>query len=222
MQFTYAIGDLHGRLDVLDACLAKLGRREPGKIVFLGDYIDRGPDSRGVVERLMAGSQDHHEWVVLKGNHEEMAMQAHGGLFQMKWWTENGGDATLRSYGSERIDPAHLRWMDQLPLAHTDERRLYVHAGIKHRKRWESLDSKVLLWVRHQRDTEVHELNGLHVVHGHTPFEDGPVLLLSRTNLDTKVYKTGRAVIAVFDDLSGPPRELIEVRAKLPVRPAAS
>jgi len=89
---------------------------------------------------------------------------------------------------------------------------LYVHAGIKHRKRWESLDANVLLWVRHQRETEVHERNGLHVVHGHTPYEDGPVLLQSRTNLDTKVYKTGRAVIGVFDDLAGPPRELIEVR----------
>jgi serine/threonine protein phosphatase 1 len=212
VHFTYAIGDLHGRLDVLEACLAEIGQREPGTIVFLGDYIDRGSDSKGVVERLMAGPHDHHNWVMLKGNHEEMAVQAHGSHFHMDWWKNNGGDATLRSYNGERIDSEHLRWMDQLPLAHTDQRRLYVHAGTKHRKRWESLDPKILLWVRHARNAEVHERSGLHVVHGHTPYEDGPVLLLSRTNLDTKIYATGRAVIGVFDDLTGPPRELLEVR----------
>lgn len=232
MPFTYAIGDLHGRLDVLDACLDLLSKREAGRIVFLGDYVDRGPDSKGVIERLMAGSQDHHQWVILKGNHEEMASMAHARPENFfKWWFRNGGEQTLHSYGAELdtlapqtdqglfmaygrvMERDHLTWMDCLPLFYKDDRRLYVHAGIRKKQRWEDDGPEVLIWIRHQRGEETPELNGLHIVHGHTPYQDGPVLLQTRTNLDTTAWKTGRAAIGVFDDdIDGGPVNVLEVR----------
>jgi serine/threonine protein phosphatase 1 len=229
MSFTYAIGDLHGRLDILEDILTRLHEQEAGTIVFLGDYVDRGPDSKGVIERLMVGSQDQHKWIVLKGNHEEMAVTgSRTGLF--RWWYDNGGKQTLESYGARfdnngqqiangRVPDEHLDWMNELPLCHVDEHRLYVHAGIKKHVPWEGLNPEVLLWVRHQRTEETPESRGLHIVHGHTPYEDGPVLLKSRTNLDTLAWKTGRAVVAVFDDdVAGGPVKVAEVRLGYNVR----
>jgi serine/threonine protein phosphatase 1 len=222
MSFTYAIGDLHGRLDVLDFILARLHEREEaGTIVFLGDYVDRGPDSKAVVERLMAGSQDHHKWVVLKGNHEEMAVVGSTtSLFP--WWRDNGGQQTLESYGATfnenkqfiveaKMPNDVLDWMAELPIHYLDKHRLYVHAGIKRGESWQGLNPEVLLWIRHHRGTEVPEPSGLHVVHGHTPYTDGPELLQSRTNLDTFSWKTGRAVVAMFDDdVAGGPVKTFE------------
>lgn len=225
MSFTYAVGDLHGRLDVLDAILARLAPRDAGKIVFLGDYIDRGPDSRAVVEKLMAGSQDHHEWVMLKGNHEDLALKAHdGGPDEYYHWFYNcGGKQTCESYDSERsvnrLPEEHLEWMKNLPALHVDDHRLFVHAGIRKGQAYDMLDEAVLMWVRHQRDEETPCPRGKHIVHGHTPYENGPIFLKSRTNLDTLAYRTGRAVVAIFDDeIAGGPADTFEVRCGYAVK----
>ena len=222
MGKTYAIGDLHGRNDVLEACLAAIEKHRIAAgdssgsnttIVFLGDYIDRGKESRQVVARLMEGSRDSARWITLMGNHEEMAVMAHADPNSYwKWWTENGGLTTSLNYPGRRIDDEHLEWMKSLPMKYQDRYRLFVHAGVKAGETLSEQSDRTLLWIRHHRDEEVPF--PLYVVHGHTPWRDGPVVLESRCNLDINAYATGTAVVAVFDDdKAGKPVEMLTVRA---------
>ena len=135
---TYAIGDVHG-------CDRKLGRLfklcvehsedRPCQFIFLGDYIDRGPDSRAVIEWLMsAQAMIPQQLLCLRGNHEDLLAKAVRGTEDDEdQWLMNGGAKTLASYGlgrSRDIPEAHRKWMRDLPLLFRDERRLYVHAGI--------------------------------------------------------------------------------------------
>ncbi|MFG1479841.1 metallophosphoesterase [Xanthobacter sp. V4C-4] len=102
MSLTFAIADLHGRADLLEAALAAIEARvASGTVVFLGDDVDRGPKSKQVIARLVAGPSQGWEWVCLRGNHEEMMLRALTGceavFIERKLWMSNGGDATLRS-----------------------------------------------------------------------------------------------------------------------------
>src|SRR4051794_3065524 len=124
MSLTYAIPDLHGRLDLLDAALDRITEHAGGEsatIVTLGDYVDRGPSSREVLERLMNFRSGTLRMIVLKGNHEAMMWEACNDPTKLDWWIRNGGDATLASYqldaGSDGcVPPAHLAWIACLPL----------------------------------------------------------------------------------------------------------
>jgi serine/threonine protein phosphatase 1 len=128
MSRTYAIADLHGRFDLLELALTKIANRaEPSAtLVTLGDYVDRGPDSRKVIERLM-GNLGHEGWrlICLKGNHEDIMWQTCRRIVpDCSWWLTNGGGATLISYGQNEGDQAditvvpeeHLKWIERLPL----------------------------------------------------------------------------------------------------------
>lgn len=222
MSFTYAIGDLHGRLDLLEASLARIEdhRLENGDvtgekttIVFLGDYIDRGPHSKKLIERLMEGASDMAQWIILKGNHEDMAVMAHVDPKNFwKFWTENGGLATAMNYDGQRMPEEHLRWCHNLPLHYDDEHRLYVHAGIEVGVPFEHQRDETLIWKRYARDTETPF--DKYVVHGHCPHRDGPVILETRCNLDTGALWTGMQCIAVFDDdMAGKPIQMLLAQA---------
>jgi serine/threonine protein phosphatase 1 len=220
-ELTYAIADLHGSFDLLQLALSAArqhaslcGRRT---IVFLGDYIDRGPQSREIIETLIAGPPEGWLWRILKGNHEDMMVGAFKGNIDIALWLDNGGDATLASYGidgarsSLKTDvlATHLAWLDRLPLLHVDRHRLFVHAGVDRALPLDRQLPRTLLWTRDDPPTAY---DGRHVVHGHIPHIRGPVLGPGRTNLDTLAWRTGRVVIAVFDDeRKGAPIELIEV-----------
>lgn len=235
MSFTYAIGDLHGRDDVLEACLKRIEahRRARGdetgedtNIVFLGDYIDRGKQSKKVIERLMVGATDKSNWIILKGNHEMMACMAHADRqMYWKWWCDNGGLATAMNYPERTMYTDHLLWMNRLPDRYKDDHRLFVHAGVKKDLPLHLQTTDMVVWVRHKRDEEVplpaeRQKNPLYVVHGHTPYLDGPVVLETRCNLDTGSYQTGKASIAVFDDeVAGQPLEMLTVSAGYNIDP---
>lgn len=221
MSITYAIGDIHGRLDLLEAAVSRLSSMPRGRVVFLGDYIDRGPDSRGVVERLIAGPPPGWEWVCLQGNHERaMAIALQGReMPRIRYWLEEGGGQTLLSYGHPaqgRLDlslipQAHIEWAAALPLYLEDRHRLFVHAGV---------DPSVQLLQQHYRvlQRKVYEegdrggYRGLHLVHGHRAgllVEYG-----QRTNLDTSAWKNDLLRIAKFDDaVAGGPVDVIECYA---------
>src|SRR5262245_370880 len=131
---TFAVGDIHGCLDKLDrllaACEAHAGTR-PARYVFLGDYIDRGPQSRGVIDRLMAKQAARPGTVVcLRGNHEQMAIDAHARVRAVPLWLANNALSTLRNYDVMRISPEHLAWLNALPFCHDDGLRFFVHAGV--------------------------------------------------------------------------------------------
>ena len=112
---TYAIPDLHGRFDLLETAIDKIVKHSASQrltIVTLGDYVDRGPNSRKVLERLMGWREETLTLVNLKGNHEAMMWETCNNLAELSWWIENGGDQTLASYGQdakENLDLALCR-----------------------------------------------------------------------------------------------------------------
>jgi serine/threonine protein phosphatase 1 len=223
MSKTYAIPDLHGRFDLLEMALAKIADHAelPATVVTLGDYVDRGPDSRQVIERLMGGSDDEG-WrlICLKGNHEDIMWQTCRGIVpDCDWWLTNGGGATLISYGSDEVDvmvipEEHLRWIERLPLMHVDQHRIFVHAGVDPNYSLEEQNLEDVIWkIYDDRDEGGHAWR--HVVHGHHQHANGPILKKNRSNLDTFAWYTGRLVIGVFDDdTPGGPLEILQVRGQ--------
>lgn len=221
MARTYAIPDLHGRWDLLEIALGEIEAEAPGTIVFLGDYIDRGPQSREIVECLIDGPRPGWRWIVLKGNHEDMLVRTLIGEAGPKRWVDNGGDATLRSYGHPEggeyqpgfVPVSHIAFLQSLPLRHRDLHRFYVHAGVDPNLPLDAQDEHTMLWSRYPEDyTEGH--SGFHVVHGHQPYADGPLCFSGRTDLDTMAYATSRLVVGVFDDaVPGGPVDLIIIQS---------
>src|SRR5262245_63836029 len=135
-QLLYAVGDIHGRVDLLDDMLRRIeddarasGPADQATLVFLGDYVDRGPDSRAVVERLHDGLPEGFEIHFLKGNHEAMLLDFLEEPWRLEHWLMNGGEATMRSYGVDtdsfwRFHAAPETWRrafaDALAQAHLD------------------------------------------------------------------------------------------------------
>ena len=228
----YAIGDVHGRLDLVERAVEVISEHvgdAPFRVIFLGDYVDRGPDSRGVIDLLM-DLQRRWPVVCLKGNHEELMLQAvtQPGGGRLGRWLEYGGDHTLASYGldensdlAEGIPREHLRWLSGLPRTTGDGHRIYVHAGLAPGTPVHRQKEQTFLWIRERfLQAKAGEFEA-HVVHGHTPIWEGkpdpsaPELLEHRTNLDTAAFATGVLSIAVFDaDRPGGPVEVLQVRGK--------
>jgi serine/threonine protein phosphatase 1 len=223
MSRTYAVPDLHGRYDLLTAAIEKIldhSRGEAAKLVTLGDYIDRGPDSRPVMERLVNWSSQTLPLVALKGNHEAMMWECCRNLSEIDRWLENGGDQTLASYSLDAsnsfdvsaVPPAHLDWVTKLPSVYVDQFRIFVHAGVEPALALRQQTDQILLWKRYPEGFK--KGHGIrHVVHGHDAKIDGPIQTKGRTNLDTLAWKTGRLVIGVFDDeIPGGAIEILEIK----------
>lgn len=225
----YAIGDVHGCAAQLDKLLKKVNAdaatRADGRdwrIVMLGDYVDRGPDSAGVLERVMALDAAGH--VVLPGNHEQLmhdALSARPDAVEAAadgWW-RNGGKQTLKSYGAKRLSRRRAsQSFDSVPDRHRaflktllEERPLhfrddedglfFVHAGVKPDTPLADTRAEVLLWSRARAFMARKGkswVEGLRVVHGHTP-ADGPDVCKHRVGLDTGAVYGGMLTCGVFD-----------------------
>jgi serine/threonine protein phosphatase 1 len=187
----YAVGDIHGERELLEELLACLPLQPEDRLVFVGDYVDRGPDSRGVVDTLIQLSREI-DCTFLLGNHESMMLDFLGwrgrAYFGGDAFLMNGGDRTLASYGyfdrdqpeagDFRLPPEHETFFRNLKLHHIDGDYLFVHAGLG-RKQLEESDvdyalrgARVedLLWDRSAGDLP-HKL-GITLVYGHTPSLD--------------------------------------------------
>jgi serine/threonine protein phosphatase 1 len=230
VAITYAVADIHGRFDLLLRAVELVAEdvvargRPSFKIVFLGDYVDRGPESCHVLTFLRTMQGDVKTPVVcLKGNHEDIMIQTvTSRVPDTAWWSGNGGEATMRSYGlpmprdfkhdfcrtgEQREGLARLtddaRWVDALPLWHEDEHRVYVHAGVPDETRaLGSQDPHQLIWMRYpggDRGGADYGWRGKHVVHGHHA-HNGPMRLACRTDLDGRAWALGKLYIGVFDD----------------------
>ena len=210
----YAVGDIHGRIDLLDQTLAKIDSdlaRSAGHRsiqIFLGDYIDRGPSSCEVVERLIARARSC-EVQLLKGNHEAFALSFMRDPRVLSEWRQFGGLETLLSYGLKpRLNPLPgesaelaLAWQRLLPISHREFLQtlqssyscgdfFFVHAGVKPGIPLTEQHEEDLLWIR--EDFLLHDGNfGKVVVHGHTPVAE-PDFHGNRINIDTGAYATGR------------------------------
>ena len=217
MSLTYVIPDLHGRYDLLSDALAGIvthSRGQAGVIVTIGDYVDKGPASKEVVDRLLSGVDAHWKLVALKGNHDAMMVEALRDPSRMTVWLGKGGDATLASYGGgpAAVPQTHVDWLDQRQLLYLDEHRLYVHAGVDPEMPLDRQSEATLLCKRYPKGFSG-GFGKLHVVHGHDNFPDGPLLYDGRTNLDTQAWRTGRLTVGIFDDdKAGGPLDFIVVR----------
>jgi serine/threonine protein phosphatase 1 len=204
MGLTYVIPDIHGRYDLLNEGLADIAAYCGGKagiIIGLGDYVDKGPQSQQVIERLLAGVADGWSLVTLKGNHDAMMLEALRDPAKMTSWLDKGGDTALESYGGDpsAVPQTHIAWLDGLRLIHVDRHRVYVHAGVDPEIPLDRQSEATLLWKRYPKGFSG-GFGELHVVHGHDNFPEGPLLYEGRTNLDALAWRTGRLVIGVFDD----------------------
>ncbi|RWI91535.1 MAG: serine/threonine protein phosphatase [Mesorhizobium sp.] len=211
----YAIGDVHGCYEELHTLEQKIeldalqfrGRKI---IIMLGDYVDRGPNSRRVVEHLMAPPPEGFMRVCLAGNHEVAMLAYLDGHLSLEPWLRVGGRETLFSYGidpdrladlygsSEEVDerireaiPAtHVAFMRTLPVMICSERFLFVHAGIRAGIALEAQDEADLLNIRSEFLAAAHRLDRW-VVHGHT-IVDVPTLDGRRLGIDTGAFQSGR------------------------------
>ncbi len=216
MSMTYVIPDLHGRSDLLALALERIDAHAAGNaatLVVLGDYVDKGPDSRGVIARLRAAMPTLRRTAMLKGNHDALMVAALRGDIAMDDWLAKGGDVALASYGGDAAEvPMHdIAWLDGRPLFFEDAHRIYVHAGVDPALPLRRQQPLVLLTKRYADDDDS-GLGGKYVVHGHDKHSDGPLVLANRCNLDTNAWKTGRLVIGAFDDdTPGGPIEVLKV-----------
>jgi serine/threonine protein phosphatase 1 len=210
----YAIGDIHGRLDLLDALLARIdeddAERGPARteLIFLGDLVDRGPESAGVVERVMQlGGTGKVRY--LMGNHEEVFLRAvEGDMRALRFLLRIGGRETLLSYGisaeeyreldfdellpllKEMVPPAHVAFLSAFESWIEIGDYLFVHAGLRPGVALEEQKASDLCWIRddflNHRDSF-----GKMVVHGHSITEDIDVRS-NRIGIDTGAFATGR------------------------------
>lgn len=210
----YAVGDIHGRLDLLDQLLAtieqdvELRPARKSLLVFLGDLIDRGPDSMGVVERLRTYRHPGLQLHCLTGNHEEVLLRLLAGERGiLDSWLKYGGSECLRSYGANPNSLAGLSEAtalgmikDAIPDSHArfiggfaDTLRfgdyLFVHAGIRPGVDLSLQTQTDLRWIRSQF-LDCQDDHGLVVVHGHT-ISDGVDERANRIGIDTGAYRSG-------------------------------
>lgn len=215
---TYAIGDIHGCSDLLDALLDRIDAHANGRerrLVFLGDYIDRGPDSAAVLRTISRLQWSEPDRVTcLMGNHERMLLDALTTEESALHWLANGGEATLDSFGAREaadLPRPILDWIEGLPTLHSDAMHWYVHAGLRPGIPAQDSDDHDRLWIRDSFLDREHDF-GRHVVHGHTPQRNGrPERLRYRTNLDTGAVYGGALTAGVFTDAAGPAGTFIQV-----------
>lgn len=217
-QAVYAIGDVHGRLDLLEDLLVRIRRDADDhpldsarSLVFLGDYIDRGAESRGVIERLLADPLPGFATVRLMGNHEEAMLAFLDGESDGSDWRSFGGLETLMSYGVplrglprteeavtalraalvEAVPARHVEFIRTCVLHHSVGDYLFVHAGVRPGISLERQTSTDMMWIRDDFLRARNPLPGRVVVHGHT-ICDLPQNRGHRINIDTGAFVSGR------------------------------
>jgi serine/threonine protein phosphatase 1 len=226
-QLLYAVGDIHGRLDLLEAMLSIIAKdarahdsARQKTLVFLGDYVDRGPESKGVVELLTRNLPDSFDTHFLKGNHEAILLDFLEEPRRLDHWLMNGGDATMRAYGvdierlarlgapaeiwrnafADALPDSHLRFFRSLKLSVSFGDYLFVHAGVRPGVPLAAQSETDLVWIR-APFLEHGEPFGKIVVHGHTPVRE-PVKRPNRIGIDTGAVFTGRLTALRLQDRS--------------------
>lgn len=232
----YAVGDIHGEAVLLDRLIEEIRLDARGsldrnnKLVFIGDYIDRGPSSFEVMERVMAGF-DGFETVCIRGNHEQAMLELcrkHNKAMGKDWLAKSfGGAHTLKSYGIkprtvrsalhssrklakvlEPIPTTHLEFIERMPLIHQEYGYLFVHAGIRPGITLESQRDVDLMWIGSDF-TKSKSNHGYMVVHGHS-VKRKPQLKRNRIGIDTGAFAKGCLTAVALNGRNRP--RFIQVR----------
>jgi serine/threonine protein phosphatase 1 len=216
----YAIGDIHGRADLLEMLIGLIEQdqgqrpRAETELIFLGDYVDRGPGSNDVVARLISGFKTPLNTTLLKGNHEDLLLRFLDDPISGLNWLQNGGDTTLLSYGVAReivqrafwwgqpglaeaaasfgklLPVTHRRLYESLKLSHRVGDYFFAHAGVRPRVALNRQREEDLLWIREEFLDCPDDFEAV-VVHGHTPVR-APEDRRNRIGIDTYAFQTGR------------------------------
>lgn len=173
----FVIGDIHGCAKALRSLLEAIDPQADDEIVFLGDYIDRGPDSRDVIQQIIDLRQCCRV-VALRGNHEIMLLGVALGGLNDAVWLENGGVATVSSYGGSlsKIPPDHLEFFQRLEPYHETNDTIFVHAGYDHQLDMHEQDFATIYWKHLPIPLPPPHKSGKRVIVGHTPQPSGHVL----------------------------------------------
>lgn len=236
----YVVGDIHGQLDDLERVLALIVEDggAAARIVFLGDYVDRGPDSKGVVQRLMEGTETFG-WTCLKGNHDRYLTRFYDHVADFDPNTRTGlswlnpilgGDKTLLSYGVDAaegmdltpmhsaaqaaVPVSHIEFLRTRPIYHETEHLICVHAGLRPGIALPMQKEDDLLWIRDGFLDHTGDFGKL-VVHGHTALKH-PQHEGNRVNLDGGAGYFRPLHVAVFEDSNC---WLLSEVGRIPLRP---
>ena len=216
-QRIYAIGDMHGRIDLhaalMDMIVADAASTKERDLVliYLGDYIDRGPASDQIIETLIASPPDGFRVRYLRGNHEDMLLQFIDGINNTDVWLNNGGEQTLVAYGcastgnprQTRLDlrtklPAsHLAFFRSLKTMHQEGDYLFVHAGLRPGIPIEQQSDADMMWIR-TAFLQSTENFGKFVIHGHS-IQPEPEIRHNRIGIDTGAWRTDVLTCLVLD-----------------------
>jgi serine/threonine protein phosphatase 1 len=166
----FAISDLHGCQRTFLAALEVIGLNPDDELFLLGDFIDRGPNSRGLIDTIWGLQDQGYRVNCLKGNHEQICIDALNSTQWMSTWLKHGGRETMASFGDRLPGDEYRKWMEQLPHFLETEGYILVHAGLNFRKPDPLADRSSMLWIRNwSQHLDRDWLDGRIVVHGHTP-----------------------------------------------------
>jgi serine/threonine protein phosphatase 1 len=222
-QRLYAVGDIHGHLELLERLHAMIladaqsAGGADNYVVYLGDYVDRGPDSRGVIEALCERPLPGFETVHLKGNHEDFMLRFLDGSEAGPNWFQNGGDTTLASYDVARpmewsgadaydetraalaaaLSAGHRTFLDELSLSYEAGDFFFAHAGVRPEVPLAEQRPQDLMWIRGAFLDATQDF-GKVVVHGHTP-ESKVQVRANRIGIDTGAFYTGCLTCLVLE-----------------------
>ncbi len=219
----YAIGDIHGRADLLDEMLALIKddlAQSPAQSsleLFLGDYIDRGPEIPRVVETLLSGAAICDHRLCLKGNHEDALLRFLEDSRVLQSWRNFGGLDTLYAYGVKPTLPrnthdhealqeefrqcfseAHHRFLRELPTYATHGDYFFTHAGVRPGVSLDAQADEDLMWIRGDFLNSDEDF-GKVIIHGHTP-QDEPDVRFNRVNIDTGAWASGKLTCIVLEE----------------------
>ncbi|MCC7394357.1 MAG: serine/threonine protein phosphatase [Sphingomonadaceae bacterium] len=213
-QRVYAVGDVHGRLDLLTKIVAQIATDDAGRdaansrLILLGDYVDRGPDSAGVLRYIRDSLLPTGNVTLLRGNHEQYMLAAYdGNVDAMTAWLRYGGWETLQSYGIDEriieqrnqqtiaamqaaIPVADIALLRALDVHYRCGDYFFVHAGIRPGTTLDAQSEQDMLWIRERFLADDRD-HGVIIVHGHSP-TDAPELRRNRIGVDTLAYDSGR------------------------------
>ena len=215
MPATFVIGDIHGCNDILLQLLNKIGAMPPdARIVFLGDYIDRGPQSKEVIDTVLDLRRQYPHTITLMGNHERMLIDYMTGINQ-KAYLRFGGLQTLESYGiapdediKEKIPAEHLRFFNELLLYWEDDKQIFVHAGIEPEVPMALQSEEWLLWSRNNTDATPLTPLGKTIIYGHSAFKK-PQISPEKIGIDTGAIYGGSLTCLLLPDY-----EFIQVKGE--------
>jgi len=208
MERIFAIGDIHGCLNHLTNLIQMLDINTEDTLVFIGDYIDRGPDSKGVLDFILDLKKDLKKVICLRGNHEEMFLNFYLGRKDALLFLRNGGQSTLASYGMlgksangivGKLPDTHLQFLKSLPLYFETEDYIFVHAGLRPGISLKQQDPCDLLWIRDEFIFSTVDFGKI-VVFGHTPFREPFFQMHNKIGIDTGAVYWGKLTCIELPD----------------------